>query len=97
MAQLKKKKMKYEKQAPDNSILDIERAVFSLTKLHGDSYFKGPVHKFLTSPLLDSHGQIMDFLPQYGSGLADLSQDSAVPLQNAPSITTAICGAHSFL
>ena len=56
LAQLKK--MKYETPVPDTSILDIERAALSLTKLHGDAYFKGPVHQFLTSPLLNSHGQV---------------------------------------
>jgi hypothetical protein len=65
------KKLKTDKQVSDSSISDssdIESAAFSLTKLHGDQFYKGPVHKFLTSPILDSHGKFVDFMPPYGGG-----------------------------
>ena len=68
--------------------MDIESAAFSLTKLQGDPYFKGPVHKFLTSPLLGSHGRMVDFMPFYGSIFAAISKDSIVPHPGgAPSTT----------
>ena len=89
LAQLKK--MKYGTQVLDPSTLDVERAAFSLTKLHGDTLFKGSVNQFLNSPLLDSHGHVMDFLTQYGHGPDALNQNSAL------SFTTAICEAPSFL
>jgi hypothetical protein len=65
------KKLKTDKQVSDSSISDssdIESAAFSLIKLHGDQFYKGPVHKFLTSPILDSHGKFVDFMPPYGGG-----------------------------
>jgi hypothetical protein len=74
LAQLKK--LKTERQVSDSSISDIDSAAFSLTKLQGDPYFKGPVHKFLTSPLLGSQGQMVDFMPAYGGGFDALSEDS---------------------
>jgi hypothetical protein len=85
LAQLKK--LKHEKQVPDSSMSDIESAAFSLTKLQGDPYFKGPIHKFLTSPLLGSHGRMVDFMSQYGSGFAAISEDSVVPHPNTPFTT----------
>jgi hypothetical protein len=74
LAQLKK--LKTERHISDSSISDLESAAFSLTKLQGDPYFKGPVHKFLTSPLLGSQGQMVDFMPTYGGGFDALSEDS---------------------
>jgi hypothetical protein len=62
------KKLKTEKQVSDSSFSDIEGAALSLTKLHGDQFFKGPVHKFLTTPIIDSHGKLVDFMPPYGGG-----------------------------
>jgi hypothetical protein len=66
LAQLKK--LKIDKQVSDSSNSNIESAAFSLTQLHGNPFFKGPVHKFLASPILDSHGQMVDFMPPYGGG-----------------------------
>jgi hypothetical protein len=65
------KKLKTDKNVSNSTTSDssdIESAAFSLTKLHGDQFYKGPVHKFLTSPILDSHGKFVDFMPPYGGG-----------------------------
>jgi hypothetical protein len=77
LAQLKKAKT--EKLVSNSSISDfsdVEGAALSLTKLHGDPFFKGPVHKFLTTPILDRHGHMVDFMPPYGGGFDALGVDS---------------------
>jgi hypothetical protein len=74
LAQLKK--LKTERHVSDSSNSDLESTAFSLTKLQGDPYFKGPVHKFLTFPLLGSQGQMVDFMPAYRGGFAVFNENS---------------------
>jgi hypothetical protein len=74
LAQLKK--LKTKRHVSDSSNSDLESAVFSLTKLQDDPYFKGPIHKFLTSPLFGSQGQMVDFMPAYGGGFVVFNENS---------------------
>jgi hypothetical protein len=103
---VKLKKFKSEQLVSDSSISDtsdIESAALSLTKLHGDPLFKGPVHKFLTSPILDDHGKVVDFMPPYGGGFNLREMDpkygcdhsKGTPFTDA--LPPAVCGAYSLL
>jgi hypothetical protein len=70
LVQLKKSKIEKQVLVSDSSFSDVEGAALSLTKLRGDQVFKGPVHNFLKSPTLDSHGKLVDFMPPHGGGTA---------------------------
>jgi hypothetical protein len=100
------KKFKSEQQVSDSSLSDtsdIESATLSLTKLHGDPFFKGPVHKFLTSPILDNHGKLVDFMPPYGGGFDSSDMTSQYGclhrkgFPNKEALPPAVCGAFSLL
>jgi hypothetical protein len=107
------KKLKTDKQVSDSSISDssdIESAAFSLTKLHGDQFYKGLVHKFLTSPILDSHGKLVDFMPPYGGGFdargmefhpgcgfAAAAHGAGPTFLNKEASPPVVCGAYSLL
>jgi hypothetical protein len=82
---------------------DIDRAALSLTKLRDDPFFKGPVHTFQTSSLLDDHGKVVDFMPPHGGGfnLRDMDSNHGCDLSKGftfkDALPPAICGAYSFL
>jgi hypothetical protein len=106
------KKLRTDKQVLDSSIsdiFDIEGAALSLTKLHGDQFFKGLVHRFLTSSIFDSHGKLVDFMPPYGGGFGargmvshsggDFAALSVAPppFPNKEASPPVVCGAYSLL
>ena len=60
------KKFKYGQPVSDTYFSELESAALSLTELHEDTRFNGPVQTFLHAPLLLSHGQHVNKMPQPG-------------------------------
>jgi hypothetical protein len=100
------KKFKFEQPVSAGSISntsEIESAALSLSKLHGDPFFKGPVHKFLTSPILDDHGKVVVSMPPYGGGYDLCAMDSksgrdlSKGFPSKEPLPPSVCGAYTLL